>query len=81
MRLASVGGHSADYPKNDIQMIDHIIHKLPSAQYKHFTAAYEIGGMSTLTLKKFLDKVKQYWRKNVKSKDQAEVLTNTRNKA
>ena len=68
MRLATVGGHGVDYSKNDIQMIDHIISKLPAAQYKHFTIAYENGKMLSLTLNKFQDKVKQYWRKTSKAK-------------
>ena len=81
MRLATVGRQGVDYLKNNIQMFDHIINKLPPAQYKHFTAASEIGRMLSLTLNKFQDKVKQYWRENIKSKDQVEVLMNIRNEA
>ena len=53
IRLATVGGQGADYSKSSIQKIDHIINKLPAAQYKHFTTAYVVGGMLTLNLNKY----------------------------
>ena len=67
MRLATVGGIGVDYSKNNIQMIDHIVNKLPNTHYKHFTTAYGLGSMSGLTLTDFQDKVRSYWKNHVKS--------------
>ena len=51
--LAMVGGPGVDYLKNDTQMTDHIINKLPPAQYKHLNTVSGIRGMMSLTLIQF----------------------------
>ena len=79
MRLATIGGPSVDYSKNEIQMIDHIIKKLPVMNYRHFTTVYGIGGMSGLALTDFQEKVHTYWRNNIKNnKSETEVSMHMR---
>src|SRR5688572_4987695 len=38
-RLQSIGGSTANYGKNDVQMIQHILSKLPKKIYRPFTTA------------------------------------------
>ena len=70
----------ATYARDDVQMIQHILNKLPKTLYRPFTTTIMIQTTSTspMSLATFHDKVSQFWRNNVKPfKDEAEIAMAT----
>lgn len=67
-RLALIGGRSVSYSKNDLQMVDFILNKLPKSNYEPFITAFGITGSSQITLGDFQSKVRHYWRNSIKGK-------------
>src|SRR5688572_11995025 len=63
------------YARDNVQMIQHILNKLPKALYLSFIITIMIQDTTTMTLEVFQDKVMQYWRNNVKSRwEDVEIL-------
>ena len=62
-RLGSIG---ATYRKNDLEMISLIMHRLPQDTYKDFINFMNMAGYSATSLDDFGERLKQYWRVNVK---------------
>jgi hypothetical protein len=51
-----------------MQMIAHILNKLPYGIYNPFTTTFQVQGYTNVTLAIFQQKLREFWRRNVKSK-------------
>src|SRR6476646_2017624 len=71
-RLASI---KASYGKEDLQIISHVLSKLPRELYELFITNYEINGFSKVPLHVFQTKLQDFWSRHVKNKTDNIVMT------
>src|SRR5690348_7605866 len=61
--------------RDNMQLISHVLLKLPKDLYSLFITTYQIQGFTNITLFDFQFKIKEYWRSNVKSKGNNYAMT------
>ena len=63
-RLAAI---KPAYGREELQIISHVLSKLPRELYKLFITNFEINGYSKVSLHVFQTKLQDFWRRHVKS--------------
>ena len=63
------------YGKEDVQIMSHILSKLPRHLYELFITNYELQGYSSVTLHDFQTKLRDFWSRHVRNKADNIVMT------
>ena len=72
---ARLGAISRNYLRDDMQLISHVLMKLPKELYGLFITTYQVQGFTSITLFEFQSKLREFWRSNVKLKADNYAMT------
>lgn len=63
------------YGREDLQIISHVLNKLPKDLYELFITNYEINGYTSVTLHAFQNKLQDFWKRHMKNRSDNMVMS------